>query len=97
MRPTFDTENQVDEECNDILEEAFKKIDKKVQDKKKVHFSQEEDDFKTEALYIGSYGSSMFHNWFNSFDIHAFTIMGKDTVPLLNFYLSLLNDPEYLQ
>ena len=62
LKPTFATEDLVEEECNDILEEAFKKIDKKVQDKKKVHFSQEEDDFKTEALYIGSYGSSMFHN-----------------------------------
>ena len=62
MKPTFETEDQVEEECNDILEEAFKKIDKKVQDKKQVHFSQEEDDFKTEALYIGSYGSSMFRN-----------------------------------
>ena len=59
--PTFDTEDQVEEDCNDILEEAFKKIDKKVRDKKQVHFSKEEDDFKTEALYIGSYGSSMFH------------------------------------
>ena len=62
MRPTFATENQVEEECNDILEEAFKKIDKKVKEKKQVHFSQEEDDIKTEALQIGSYGSSMFRN-----------------------------------
>ena len=62
LKPTFATEDQVEEECNDILEEAFKKIDKKVKDKKQVHFSQEEDDIKTEALYIGSYGSSMFRN-----------------------------------
>ena len=61
LKPTFAKEDQVDEDCNEILEEAFKKIDKKVRDKKQVHFSKEEDDFKTEALYIGSYGSSMFH------------------------------------
>ena len=61
LKPTFATEDPVDEDCNEILEEAFKKIDRKVRDKKQVHFSKEEDDFKTEALYIGSYGSSMFH------------------------------------
>ena len=62
LKPTFATEDQVEEECNDILEEAFKKIDKKVKEKKQVHFSQEEDDIKTEALQIESYGSSMFRN-----------------------------------
>ena len=62
LKPTFAKEDQVDEDCNEILEEAFKKIDKKVRDKKQVHFSKEEDDFKTEALYIGSYGSSLFHS-----------------------------------
>ena len=62
LKPKFATEDQVEEDCNNILEEAFKKIDKKVKEKKQVHFPQEEDDIKTEALQIGSYGSSMFRN-----------------------------------
>ena len=62
LKPKFATDDQVEDDCNNILEEAFKKIDRKVKEKKQVHFSQEEDDIKTEALHIGSYGQSMFRN-----------------------------------
>ena len=62
LKTQFATGDQVEDDCNNILEEAFKKIDRKVKEKKQVHFSQEEDDIKTEALQIGSYGSSMFRN-----------------------------------
>ena len=62
LKTQFATGDQVEDDCNNILEEAFNKIDRKVKEKKQVHFSQEEDDIKTEALQIGSYGSSMFRN-----------------------------------
>ena len=62
LKPKFATNEQIEDDCNNILDEAFKKIDRKVQEKKQVHFSQEEDDIKTEALQIGSYGQSMFRN-----------------------------------
>ena len=62
LNTKFATDDQVEDDCNNILEEAFKKMDRKVKEKKQVHFSQEEDDIKTEALQIGSYGSSMFRN-----------------------------------
>ena len=58
----FATDDQVEDDCNNILEEAFRKVDRKVKEKKKVMF-QEEDDSKTEAFQIGpSYGSSLFRN-----------------------------------
>ena len=61
IKTQFATDDQVEDDCNNILEEAFRKVDKKVKEKKKVMF-QEEDDIKTEGLQIGSYGSTMFRN-----------------------------------
>ena len=62
LNANFATDDQVEDDCNNILEEAFRKIDRKVKEKKKVMF-QEEDDSKTEAFQIGpSYGSSLFRN-----------------------------------
>ena len=65
LKAQFDTEDQVEDDCNNILEEAFTEINKKMQqfeEKKKVRFDnkKEEDDHKTEALKIGSFGSTMF-------------------------------------
>ena len=62
LKPKFATSDQIDEDCNEIMDEAFRKIERKVQEKKQVHFHQEEDDNNTEALRIGSYGQSMFRN-----------------------------------
>ena len=61
LNTKFATDDQVEDDCNNVLEEAFRKVDRKIKEKKKVMF-QEEDDIKTEALQIGSYGSSMFRN-----------------------------------
>ena len=61
IKTQFATDDQVEDDCNNILEEAFRKVDRKVKEKKKVMF-QEEDDIKTEGLQIGSYGSTMFRN-----------------------------------
>ena len=62
LNTKFATDDQVEDDCNNVLEEAFRKVDRKVKEKKKVMF-QEEDDSKTEAFQIGpSYGSSLFRN-----------------------------------
>ena len=54
LKTTFATEDNIDEDSN-IMETVFKKW-KIIRDRK------QEDDIKEEALYTGSYGSSLFHN-----------------------------------
>ena len=55
LKTTFATEDNIDEDSNRNLEKVFKQMDKIIRDRK------QEDDFKTEALCTGSYGSSMFN------------------------------------
>ena len=66
LKTQFTTNDQIEDDCNNILEEAFTKIDRKVkkfEEKKKTRFDiNEEDDVKTEGLKIGSFGSTMFRN-----------------------------------
>ena len=55
LKPTFATEDNVDEDSKRNLEKVFKQMDKIIRDRK------QEDDLKNEALCTGSYGSSLFH------------------------------------
>ena len=63
LKTQFATNDQVEDDCNNILEEAFTKIDRKVEEKKKTRFETEDkkkEAFKSEGLKIGSFGSSLF-------------------------------------
>ena len=64
LKTQFATNDQVEDDCNNKLEEALKDMKKKMQkleERKKARFeTKEEDDNKTEGLKIGSFGSTMF-------------------------------------
>ena len=65
LKTQFATNDQVEDDCNNILEDAFTTIDRKIkkfEEKKKTRFTiKEEDDNKTEDLKVGSFDSTMYH------------------------------------
>ena len=65
LKTQFATNDQVEDDCNNILEDAFTTIDRKIkkfEEKKKTRFAiKEEDDNKTEDLKVGSFDSTMYH------------------------------------
>ena len=65
LKTQFATDDQVEDDCNDLLEKAFTEINKKIQkfeERKELYNSKKEKEVnKTEGLNTGmSYGSSMF-------------------------------------